>query len=159
MLSGEAHSSVAEVQDIDRSAELILWIWDSFFGRRGGGDERGLQEGGASSAVGSGSDTTMGQTGKSAHNRDDNASGITIMFLSFLMCFNQSWPRLGVAASGVRMPSSGRVAVFRYLVASAFYRYLGGLAISPADLTVLSSGLLASIFRRRWRTDHGGDCI
>ena len=33
VLSGEAQSGIAEVSDIDRSAELFLWLWDSVFGQ------------------------------------------------------------------------------------------------------------------------------
>lgn len=33
VLSGELQSGIADVADIDRSAELLIWLWDSMWGK------------------------------------------------------------------------------------------------------------------------------
>ena len=34
VLSGQMQTGIADVSDIDRSAELFLWIWESVFGQK-----------------------------------------------------------------------------------------------------------------------------
>ena len=34
VLSGQMQTGIADVSDIDRSAELFIWIWESVFGQK-----------------------------------------------------------------------------------------------------------------------------